>query len=255
MSEPGADQVQELLASFAPVAIVVGHYGVGKTNLALNLALDAASRGRRTVLCDLDVVNPYFRSSDYTKLLEKAGVHVVAPVFAGTTLDTPSISGEVATAIEWAQQPADDAAVEGAGAGRRLLVIDAGGDDVGATVLGRFAGSIRQAPYTMLYTVNERRNLTQRPEEAVEVLREIEATSRLAATAIANNTNLKQETDPEVVSAGVAFAKETARLSGLPLAFTAVPRTLMGAGAGRFPADAGEQGYYPVEVYVRTPWE
>ena len=76
-----ADQAARLPFPLAPVTVVTGHYGVGKTNFALNLALDAAAAGRRATLADMDVVNPYFRSNEYRDLLEGAGVRLIAPVF------------------------------------------------------------------------------------------------------------------------------------------------------------------------------
>lgn len=235
-------------APAAPVLVITGHYGVGKTNLALNLALDAAARGLEVTVVDLDVVNPFFRSSDYRALLDEAGVRTIAPVFAGTNLDGPSLSGTILPAIEQAR----------AGEGR-LLIVDAGGDDVGATALGRFARTVEQAPYEMLYVVNRNRNLTQEPAEAVEVLREIEAKSHLRATCVVNNTHLQHDTDAQVVEQGLPFAQAVAQAAGLPLACTTVP-----AAAARQVADretthrapnGDRQTYYPVQVYVRTPWE
>ena len=137
--------------------------------------------------------------------------------------------------------------------------MDAGGDDVGATALGRFARAIAAGPYEMLYVVNRSRNLTQEPAEAAEVLREIEAKSHLAATAVANNTHLQGDTDEAVVAAGIPFAQEVARLAGLPLAFTTVPAETACQDADRqfprFGRDGGAGEAYPVRVYVRTPWQ
>ena len=146
----------------APVAVVCGHYGVGKTNLTLNIALDAAAGGRAVTVIDLDVVNPFFRSSDYRALLDERGIRLVAPVFAGTNVDGPSLSGTIEPAIDGAQRAWRD------GDERPFVAIDAGGDDAGATALGRFARTVEQAPYEMLYVVNRNRNLTQEPAEAVE---------------------------------------------------------------------------------------
>ena len=235
-------------APAAPVLVVTGHYGVGKTNLSLNLALDAAARGLEVTVVDLDVVNPFFRSSDYRGLLDEAGARVIAPVFAGTNLDGPSLSGTILPAVEQAR----------AGEGR-LLIVDAGGDDVGATALGRFAKTVAAGPYEMLYVVNRSRNLTQEPAEAVEVLREIEAKSHLRATCVVNNTHLQRDTDAQVVEQGLPFAQAVAQAAGLPLACTTVP-----AAAARQVADRetthrapneDRQTYYTVQVYVRTPWE
>lgn len=218
--------------------VVVGHYGAGKTNLALNLALDARRRGRTCTLADFDVVNPYFRSSDYAELLAQEGVRLIAPAMARSTLDAPSVGGEVVAAIEQAR----------ASGGAGLVVIDAGGDDAGAYALGRFAGAVDSGPYAMLYVVNERRSLVRTPRAACAVLREIEAASHLRATAIANNTHLGDETSAEVLSAGVAYAREVARAAGLPLAFTTLAR---GCDADVL----GAQARYPVDELVRKPWE
>ncbi|MEG0302861.1 MAG: ParA family protein [Gordonibacter sp.] len=245
-----------------PVVVVCGHYGVGKTNFALNLAIDAAAHGFKVTLSDLDVVNPYFRSSDSRSLLEEHGVRLIAPVFAGTNLDSPSLSGATEPAIEQARASWLAMMTGACSFGdptaqlppRKLVIIDAGGDDVGATALGRFAPAIAADHYDMLYVVNRNRNLTQEPAEAVEVLREIEAKSHLQATAIVNNTHLKQDTDEDVIARGIPFAQAVADQAGLPLACTTVPTaftdqcTLIGPNDGR-------QALYPVRIYVRTPWE
>lgn len=254
----------ETYAPRTPVVVVCGHYGVGKTNFALNLAIDMSARGFKVTLADLDVVNPYFRSSDSRSLLEEHGVRVIAPIFAGTNLDSPSLSGATVPAIEqarlsWVPLVAgacsfDDVSSAELLPPRELVVIDAGGDDVGATALGRFASAIASDQYEMLYVVNRSRNLTQQPAEAVELLREIEAKAHLQATAIVNNTHLKQDTDEATIAHGIPFARAVADQAGLPLACTTVPAaltdqcTLIGLNEGR-------QVLYPVRVYVRTPWE
>lgn len=276
MGEPSSGAAAAL-SWLSPVTVVVGHYGVGKTNLAVNLAVDAADAGAEVVLVDLDIVNPYFRSSDYADLLERHGVRVIAPVLAGTTLDSPSLSGRVTTAVEWAQQGADAGGAAVAGEARakddaptqpegalaasavqlpcRITIIDAGGDDVGATALGRFAPAIAREPYAMLYVVNRYRNLTQQPQDALEVLRQIEAKAGLRATALANNSHLKHETRVETVAQALGFGCEAAALAGLPLAFATVPKSLAG-GENQAVFPAGERGnLYPVSVFVKTPWE
>lgn len=233
------------LAPLAPVVVVTGHYGTGKTNFALNLAFDAAASGRQVALADLDVVNPYFRSSDYAADLEAKGIDVISPVLAGTSLDTPSISGRLDAAIDAAYAEAAD----------RTLVIDAGGDDVGATALGRFAPRIAGGPYAMLYLVNRYRNLTQHASEAVDVLQAIEGACGLAATALVNNSHLKDATDEATVRDALPFGCEVARMSGVPLACVTAPIL------GDVPNNAaltdlyGLCGFYPVRVYVKTPWE
>lgn len=227
----------EALAQLPAVTVVAGHYGAGKTNFALNLALDAHEAGRDVALADMDVVNPYFRSSDYAAVLEEAGVRCIAPDFAGTSLDTPVLSGQIEAAVSWAR--------EGEG---RLLVLDAGGDDVGATALGRIAQAVAQGPYAFLYVVNAKREQTLEPRDAAELLPEIERQARLRATAVVNNTHLQKLTTPQVIEEGRAFANEVCALLDMPLAATTVPA---------YPALAHEAraGDYVVRILVKTPWD
>ncbi|NTW28092.1 MAG: ParA family protein [Coriobacteriia bacterium] len=219
--------------------IVTGHYGCGKTNLSINLALDLAKEHGEVTLVDLDIVNPYFRSSDYAQMLAEQGVRVISPTFAGTTLETPSLSAAVYSAFE------------SAGA----VIFDVGGDDAGATTLGRFSREIAAIDFCMLYVVNRYRNLIATPAEAADLLAEIEAASHLQATAVVNNSHLRDETTAATVLDSIGYARETAGLLGLPLAFTTVPKRL----AHEFSEVPGAATYienaYPVGVYVRTPWE
>lgn len=221
------------------LTVVTGHYGCGKTNLSINLALDLAREHGAATLVDVDIVNPYFRSSDYAEPLAEQGVRVISPTFAGTTLDVPSLSGAIAGVFE----------------GEAPVVFDVGGDDVGATAIGRFAKELTAAGYEMLYVVNRYRNLTQTAEEAAALLAEIEASSHLSATAVVNNSHLRDETTLDTVFDSLPYAVDTARLLGLPLAFTTVPSAL----ADGFESDPRHASLgvraYPIQTYVRNPWE
>lgn len=223
------------LFPLAPITVVTGHYGTGKTNFTLNLALAAREAGQNVTVMDLDIVNPYFRSSDYTHFLKQRGIRIVAPVFAQTMLDTPSLPGAMAVAIQ-------NATAENA------LIIDMGGDDEGAKSMGRFAEKIKAnaEPYTMLYVVNERREI-ETPEETAQMLRDIEERCRLQATGVVNNTHLSEETTLEIVEASVPFAEEVAKLLGLPLECTTVP--------AREAEHTNVPNPFPVQRHVRMPWE
>ena len=244
----------------SPVVVVTGHYGVGKTNLALNLALACASRGEAVALADLDLVNPYFRSSDLRAELERAGVRLVAPRFAGTTLDTPSVTGELDCAIDEAARGwADGAAAAGdggaAGARRTRLIIDVGGDDAGATALGRYSDELRAlepGALRMLYVVNAFRNLTQAPGEAAAVLGEIEAVSRMRATGVVNNSHLCEETERNDIETGRKWARNTALECGLPLVATCVPAHVIECCNSE---EGPDEPLVRVARYVRTPWQ
>lgn len=221
----------------APITVLMGHAGVGKTNTALGLALAEAERGRAVTLADLDVVNPYFRSSDYPELLEDAGIRLIAPVLARTTLDTPSLTGELDAVI--AEVAADF---------NKRLIIDVGGDDDGATTIGRWSAMLRDAGAQVLYVVSAYRALTTRAEEAAAMLPDIEAHAHLKADAILNTSNLGDETTAGHVEHGRAFALEVAKLCDLPLAATIVP-----AVAGELPK--GGEPMLLMPRYVRMPWE
>ena len=215
------------------VTVVCGHYGTGKTNLSINLALDCARHGEDVTLVDLDVVNPYFRSADYADVLTENGVRVVGPNFANTNLDTPSLPGAVRNVI-----------AEGS-----RVIVDVGGDDAGATALGVYSRTLADADPDVIYVVNRYRSMTTHAEEAVQVLREIEATAHLRATCVANNSHLKQDTSEDTVLDSMGFAEEVASASGLPLRFTTAPRGLDFSILNKIP------NIYPVDVLVRAPWE
>ena len=194
----------------SPITVLAGHAGTGKTNTALGLALALAHEGCRVTLADVDIVNPYFRSSDYPELLGSAGIRLIAPVLARTTLDTPSLTGEL------------DAAVEQASPSNRI-VIDVGGDDDGATALGRWSAKLRAADARMLYTVSAFRSITADPQEAAEMLPGIEAHCHLEASGILNASNLGDETTLEHVRAGRFFAAGVSDMLGLPIHATVIP--------------------------------
>ena len=233
----------------APITVLLGHAGTGKTNASLGLALAEAARGRHVTLCDLDVVNPYFRVSDYQALIDGAGIRLIKPVLAGTTLDTPSLTGELDAAIGMAAHNEDE-----------RLIIDVGGDDDGAVTIGRWSRMLAGADATVWYVVSAFRALTRTPAEAASMLPAIEGNAHLKASAILNTSNLGDETALADVVHGRAFAREVAGLLGLPVAATVVPavacegldeRDLRAALAW----DITGESLVVMPRYVRTPWD
>lgn len=228
------------------LVLITGHYGCGKTNLSINMALDLARREDElpVTVVDLDIVNPYFRISDSTRVLEEAGINVVAPNFAGTTLDTPSLP------------PAILNAVETAAAGKTISIVDVGGDPEGAMAIARFARAIGAVDYQLIYLVNKKRLQTTHAQEAAELLSEIEENSGLRATHIVGNTHLKGETTAQHVVDAIPFTQGVCELTGLPLAFVTSPaavydevlRQLEGSSPAAPPV-------YRVDTYVKTPWD
>ncbi len=214
------------------ITVICGHYGCGKTNLALNLALESA-REKKTAIVDMDIVNPYFRTSEYGALLADAGIRLISPVTANTTLDTPVLPPELNSIF--------------IPSGTNIL-IDAGGDDAGITALATVSDKLASTGYEMLYVINRYRILSQTPEEAAELLREIEGASRLKACGIVNNSHLGVETTFDTVEASLPFAEETAKLLNLPLLCNTIPDFAVGA---RTP----KSDMKIVKRLVKFPWE
>lgn len=216
------------------ITIVTGHYGSGKTNLSVNLAVKAAEEGKKVAVVDLDLVNPYFRTADFKQLFEDMGIKLIAPDFANTNLDVPSIQFDV----------------EQLAASEDCLIIDVGGDDAGATALGRYAEALLEmlpGDIDMFYVINQRRTLTSNVEEAVTLMYEIEQASRMKHTAIVNNTNLGCETTAEIIEESADFADRVAEKTGLPLAFTTCPEEQCSL--------TGRDDILPIKVYVKLPWD
>ena len=185
------------------LTLFAGHYGSGKTNIAVNYAKFLAGQGMDVCIADLDIVNPYFRTADSAKDLEQAGVTLISPQFANSNVDLPALPAEAYRLVE-------DKSIYG--------VMDIGGDDRGAYALGRYVPFMKKENnYRMAFVANCYRPLTRTPEEALEVMREIEAACKLEFTCIVNNSNLGTETTAQTVMDSMAYIDKLSALSGLPV--------------------------------------
>ena len=190
------------------LTLFAGHYGSGKTNIAVNYALHLANEGKKVCIADLDIVNPYFRTADSAKQLKEAGVDLILPQFANSNVDLPALPAEAYRLVE-------DRSSFG--------VMDIGGDDRGAYALGRYVPFIRKEnDYRMIFVANCYRPLTQTPEDALEVMREIENACGLAFTDIVNNSHLGPLTDVQTVLDSVEYTQKLSQLSGLDVYMTTV---------------------------------
>ncbi len=194
------------------ITVFSGHYGSGKTNVALSVALGLARSGQSVTVADLDIVNPYFRTKDSARELEKAGIELICSDYANTNVDIPALPQSMYAIT-------DDRS--------RKVVVDLGGDDRGALALGRLAPAIlEENDFDLFAVINMFRPLTKTAEETVGVMKEIEAASGLRFTGLVNNSNLGEETTPETVLSSLPYAEETARLTGLPIVMTTVKKEL-----------------------------
>ena len=197
---------------FKRIILFSGHYGSGKTNIAVNLAFQLKKQRERVTIADVDIVNPYFRTSDSRRELEESGIRLICSEFAGSNVDLPALPAEMYSIVDDPGQTA---------------IIDVGGDDRGALALGRIRDDIlRENDYEMLFVINRFRPLTRNAQLTVEIMREIELAGGIRFTAIVNNSNLGPETTAQDVLDSDAYAREVCRLTGLPLKMTAVHQSL-----------------------------
>ena len=185
------------------LTLFAGHYGSGKTNIAVNYALKLAKEGKKVCIADLDIVNPYFRTKDSEAELEKHGILLVSPQYAKTNVDLPALPAESYRLVQ-------DRSMYG--------IMDIGGDDRGAYALGRFADAIKEENnYNMVFVANCYRPLARTVEDAVEIMREIESACGISFTSIVNNSNLGKETTAETVLASLDYITELCKATRLPL--------------------------------------
>ena len=185
------------------LTLFAGHYGSGKTNIAVNYAMLLADEGKKVCIADLDIVNPYFRTKDSESELEERGITLISSRYANTNVDLPALPAESYRLVQ-------DRSIYG--------VMDIGGDDRGAYALGRFADAIKaEGNYRMAFVINRFRPLTSNVEDTVEIMREIEAAAGLKFTCIVNNSNIGSETTKETVLESVDFAEQVGLATGLPI--------------------------------------
>lgn len=217
------------------VVVICGNYGSGKTETAVNLALDQKKMGKTVSIADLDLVNPYFRTREARGLLEQAGVRVILPDARYMHADLPILTPAVAGAII---KPGD------------LTILDAGGDNVGVTVLAALKDSLSGKKIEMLQVINPYRPFTETVAGCLKIKKEIEASAKLDVTGFISNAHIIDDTRAETVYNGYDTAMELSRSAGLPLVFVTSPAGLM---------DQLELNYFhcpvlPVSRKLIMPW-
>ena len=217
------------------ITIFAGHYGSGKTNVAVNYALMLSEQGKKVSLSDLDIVNPYFRSKDSEKILKDAGIRFISSEYANSNVDMPAL-------------PADAYSVT---ADReRYAVVDVGGDDRGALALGRYVPEIlEENDYEMLFVINRFRPLTRDAKSTVEVMREIEDAAKIRFTGIVNNSNIGELTTAQEVLSSQAYANEVSEMTGLPVKMTSIHYDLEKELSGKI------ENLFPIKLYIRQTWK
>ena len=216
------------------ITIFAGHYGSGKTNIAVNFALSLREEHDKVSIADLDIVNPYFRTKDSEKILAEKGIRLISSEYANSNVDVPALPAEAYSII-------DDLSVR--------AVIDVGGDDRGALALGRYTPSIiEQNDYEHLLVINKYRPLTPDCASTIGVMREIEIACGMKFTGIVNNSNLGDETTADDVISSIGYAEEISAASSLPIRMTTVKEDLFDTLKDKV------ANCTPIKLYVKQSW-
>ncbi len=215
--------------------IFCGHFGSGKSEIAINYAIKCAEEGKNVSIVDLDIVNPYFRTNDARKLLEKHGIEVIAPEFANSNLDMPTVPGEIMKVFNNPQN---------------TVIFDVGGDEDGAFALGRYMERFKAEGYQLHLVVNQKRPLTETAEDIYTIGKEIEKASRLSVTDVWNNTNIGKLTDAGVLADSVQTVSRAAMMLGVGVACCCgLDRVLEG-----LPKGACDKKFI-IDIKIKMPWE
>lgn len=217
------------------LVIFAGHYGSGKTNIAVNHAMYLKENGFETTIADLDIVNPYFRTNDADALFKENGIKLISSEFASSNVDLPALPAE-------AYSITDNKAIK--------AVIDLGGDDRGALAMGRYREAIlKENNFEMFFVLNCYRPLTKTVEDALSVMKEIEDASKMKFTAIINNSNIGDITTKEDILASEKFAEELSKKADLPIVMTTVMES-------RFDEVKNEiKNAVPIKLYIRQSFK
>lgn len=214
--------------------VVCGHYGCGKTNFSINLAMYLANKSENVTLVDFDIVNPYFRSSDYIDLLSEKNIKLISPIYANSNLDLPAISPKVYSVFSNRNG---------------YVIFDVGGDDAGAKLLSRFSKEIEDTnDYDMLYIINKYRKETSTPKGAAKILKEIESTSGLNVTAIINNSHLQNTTTADDIVKSGEYADAVSKEVNLPIIMTIASADISDQLKDKF------DNIFKSYMYVKPPW-
>lgn len=216
------------------ITVFSGHYGSGKTNVAVNYALWLKNNCDKVSIADLDIVNPYFRTKDSMQVLKENGVNLISSEFANSNVDVPALPPETYGVLQNKDIHA---------------VIDVGGDDRGALALGRYSDAILEdGDYELLFVINKYRPMTRNADMTMEIMAEIENACHMKFTGIVNNSNIGDETTAEDVLDSLSYANEVSERAGIPIKMTAVKSDLHEILSDKI------ENLMPIELYVRQSW-
>jgi hypothetical protein len=217
------------------IRIIIGHYGSGKTEFAVNYAMKLSKEGKKVAIADLDIVNPYFRSRERASVMEQNGIEVISSSLGhNSSLDLPSISAAISGPIT---------------NNKYDVVLDVGGDPVGARALARFVEDIENDEYEMLFIANMYRPSTQNAKDIIKFIRDIEDTCGLSVTGLVNNSHMLRDTKAKDIIDTQPILEEVSKLTGIPIKYVSIIESQ---------ADFLDKEYFdkifPIKMYMRDTW-
>ncbi len=228
------DKYKKGLKNLEKLIIITGHFGSGKSEIAMNLSKKLRKEGEKVVLVDIDIVNPYFCIRDFRDELQAEGIELVSASPHLSNAELMVVPRQVSGAFY-----REDSCV----------IMDIGGDDMGAIVLGQYNAHVKDKPYEMYFVVNTLRPLTSDGRSVMEFMESIERSSRLKVTKLISNTNMSYETTAEDIISGEEKVFEISEATGLPVAYTVVRRDLVDEVKGRIKGEI-----LPIDIYMKPPW-
>ncbi len=217
------------------INIVTGHYGSGKTEFAINYALKLKETHGSSVICDMDIVNPYFRTNDAVLFLKNEGVSVIAPEYANTNLDLPSLPSDIISVFSKNSPPS---------------VLDVGGDDDGAIALGQFYPYISKEDYEMFFVINALRPDTSSAEGIIKLIKDIEYVSRCKVTSLVNNTNLSYLSSVKDINDSLNLIDEVSNLTGIKVKYISGKEDIL----LNLPEELKEK-LFPLKLFMQLPFD
>ena len=217
------------------INIFTGHYGSGKTEVAINFALKLKEKHEKVVICDMDIVNPYFRTNDAREFLLDKGIRVIAPDYACTNVDIPVLPGDILSVFSDKETYA---------------VLDIGGDDDGAVALGQYFRYMKDEDYDMFYVLNALRPLTSSVEDVSELASNIELMSRLKITGLINNTNLSYLTEVKHLPEGMELCEKAAAKLNVPISYITGTKENLALVPEKY-----KEKIFPIDLFMKLPFD
>lgn len=224
--------------------VVIGNFGSGKTELSINIALNAAKTEKVTVV-DLDIINPYFRMSERQKELDAAGIRLITPTYASLGVEVPSLPAEIYSVFS---NDSD------------LVVFDVGGDAAGAIALGQYKRFFKDVEdMEALYVINCRRPFSTELDLNIDMINKVTGAGRITISALVNNANLSQETSVEDLLDGYKLVKDVSLATGIPVKYTSGCEPVISEFAEYTDKEGLDKRFigtiYPIERFVHRDWK